>query len=69
MVIETKLGGEGDPLGVVKEAQIWPYKQMEYRQLGVCPEKWETQNFLGFWNTKGSPNLWQTTRPSENQQK
>ena len=34
----------------------------------ICPRKWDAQNSLGFWNTNGSSNLDQTTRPRDSQQ-
>ena len=57
--------GEGDPLGIGKELSIWLYKQMAYAQPRIRPGKWVTQNSLGFWNTNGSSNLGQTTKPSD----
>ena len=38
---------------------------MVYRQLKICPRKGDAQN----WNKNGSPNLDQTTRPSDCQKK
>ena len=29
----------------------------------IRPEQWDVQTSLGFWDTNGSPNLGQTTRP------
>ena len=34
----------------------------------TCPWEWDSQNYLGFWGTNRSPNLNQTTRPSDSQQ-
>ena len=48
--------------------EIWPYEQMVYAQPSICPVKWNAQIPLGFWDTNGSPNLGQMTRPSNNQQ-
>ena len=42
---------------------------MVYAQPTICPGKWDTQNHMGFRGTNGSPNLSQTTRPYNNQQK
>ena len=53
------MGGEGDPLGIVQEIEVWPYKQMIYAQPGICPREWDTQTPLGFWHTNWSPNLGQ----------
>ena len=39
---------EGDPLGIVKEIEIWTYKQMIYAQARICPRKWEEQACVGF---------------------
>ena len=63
------LGGQGDPQGDVQEIEIWPYEQMVYEQPRICPGEWHTQTPLGFWDTNGSTNLGQTTRPYNNQQK
>ena len=41
---------------------------MVYTQLRICSGKWDAQTLLGFWDTNGSPNLSQTTRPYDNQQ-
>ena len=53
---------------IVQEIEIWPYEQMVYVQTSICPGKWDAQTPLGFWNINRSPNLGQTTRPSNNQQ-
>ena len=42
---------------------------MVYAQLGIRPNKWDAQNSLEFWDTNGSSNLDQTTRPSDSQKK
>ena len=42
---------------------------MVYAQPSIWPEEWGTQTPMGFWYTNGSPNLGQTTRPYNNQQK
>ena len=42
---------------------------MVYEQPWICPEEWHTQTFLGFWDTNGSPNLGQTNRLCNSQQK
>ena len=42
---------------------------MVHAQPRIRPGEWDAQTSLGFWDTNGSPNLGQTTRPSENQQK
>ena len=55
--------------GIVQEVEVWPYKQMVYAQKRICPGEWDTQTPLGFWHTNRSPNLGQTTRPYNNQQK
>ena len=43
-------------------------KKIVYAQPRICPEEWNAQTPLGFWDTNGSSNLGQTTRPSNNQQ-
>ena len=62
-------GGEGDPLGIVQEVWIWPYKQIVFAQPRICSGKWDAQTSLGFWDTNRSLNLGQTTWPGDNQQK
>ena len=42
---------------------------MVYAQIRIHPGKWDAQTSLGFWDTNRSPNLGQTTRPSNKQQK
>ena len=42
---------------------------MVYVQPRICPGECDAQTPLGFWDTNGSPNLGQTTRPYNNQQK
>ena len=42
---------------------------MVYDQPSICPREWDAQNPMGFWHANGSPNLGQTTRPYNNQQK
>ena len=51
-------GWEDDPLGIMQEVYSRPYEQIVY-----------VQSSLGFLDTNGSPNLTQTTRPSDSQQK
>ena len=53
----------------MQEISIRPYEQIVYAQPRICPGEWHAQNPLGFWDTNGSPNLCQTTRPYNNQQK
>ena len=60
------MGGEGHPLGIVQEVWI--------RTNSICTtqnpsEKMRGTKFLGFWDTNGSLNLGQMTRPSDSQQK
>ena len=42
---------------------------MVYAQPRICPGAWHSQSPLGLWDTNGSPDLGQTTRPYNNQQK
>ena len=63
------MSGEGDPLGIVQEIKIWPYEQVVYAQPRTSPGEWDVQISLWFWVTNRSPNLSQTTRPSDSQQK
>ena len=37
----TQLGGQGEPLEIVQEIEIWPYKQMVYAQPRINPGKWD----------------------------
>ena len=53
----------------MQEIKVLPYEQMVHTQPRISPGEWDTQNPLGFWDTNGSPNLGQTTRPCNNQQK
>ena len=41
---------------------------MLYAQPRIRPRKLGAQNSLEFWDTNGSPNLGQTTRPTDSQQ-
>ena len=63
------MGGEEDPLGILQEIKVWLCEQMVYTQPSVRPAKWEAQTPLGFRHTNWSPNLDQTTRPYNHQQK
>ena len=58
---KTQLSRQGD--------QPEPYEQMVYAQPRICLGEWEAQTPLWFWHTNGSPNLGQTARPYDNQQK
>ena len=42
---------------------------MVYAQLRIRPIELDAENSLGFWDTNGSSNLGQTTRPLDNRQK
>ena len=42
---------------------------MVYVPPRICPGGLDAQNSLGIWDTNGSPNLGQMTRPSDSQQK
>ena len=35
------LGGKGDPLVIVQEFKIWPYKQTIDAETRICPRKWD----------------------------
>ena len=63
------MGGKDDLLGIMHEILIWPYAQMVYSQSEIHPEKWDAQTSRGFWDTNGSPNLGQTTKSHDCQQK
>ena len=42
---------------------------MVFAQHTIRPGKWDAQTPLGFWDTNGSPDLGQMTRPYNNQRK
>ena len=54
-----------------KCARNWnrPYKRVVYWQPGICPEEWDAQTSLVWWDTNGSFNLRRTTRPCESKKK
>ena len=68
IIITIRLGGQGDPLGIVQETEIWPYEQMVYAQTWIRPEEWDTLSFLGFWDTNRF-NFSQRTQRCDCQQK
>ena len=43
----------------------WSYEHAVDTELRIHPGEWDTQTSLEFWNKNGSPNLGQTTRPSD----
>ena len=49
--------------------EIWPYEQVVYAQLRICPGESNAQSSQGFWGTNRSPNLSQMSRLSDIQQK
>ena len=67
------MSGQGDSLGIVQKVLIWSYEQMVYVQSRIRPGKWYAQTSLEFWykvwDTKWSPDLSQTDRPCDSQQK
>ena len=52
----TQLDGKGDPLRIILEIEIWPYKHVVYVQSRTCSGEWVAQSSLGFWDANGSPN-------------
>ena len=56
----------GDPLEIVQEIEIWSYYQMLFAQTRIPSGEWNTYQKLGFWDKDRSPNLSQTSRPSDN---
>ena len=54
---------------IMQEIEIWPFEELVYAQLGICPRKWDEKSFQGFLDKNGSPNLGQTTKPIDSQQK
>ena len=63
------MGGEGDPLRIVQEIEIWLYEQVVHAQTSIFPGKWDTQSSLGVLDTNGSPNICQMTRLRYSQEK
>ena len=53
--------------GFKKSHDVWSYEQTVYAQPRICPGVWDTQTPLEFWDTNGSTNIGQTTRPYNNQ--
>ena len=49
--------GEGDPLRIVQEIEIWQNQQIVCAQHGIRPGEWDVQTSLGFWDTNESLNL------------
>ena len=47
----------------------WPYEQVVYTQPRILPGNWDAQTSSGFCDTIISPNLDQTARPTDSQQK
>ena len=60
---------QDDPRGIVQETEIRPLEEMVYVLSITFPGEWDAQTLLGFWDTKRSPNLGQTTRPYNDEQK
>ena len=63
---KTRLGGKGDPQGIVQKIEIWPWYQMVYTQTRINSGEWDAQNSLGFWNTNRSLNHRQKFRSNDN---
>ena len=51
------------------EIQIWHYYQMLYVKTRIPSGEWDTQNSMGFWDTKRSPKPSQKTISNGNWQK
>ena len=56
-------------MGIGQVIEIWPYKRIIYAQRGIRPRKCESLSSLDFWDTNGSLNHGQTTRPIDSNQK
>ena len=52
-----------------QEIEVWRYDQMVYAKPRICPGERDIQTPLRFLNTNGSPNLGQTTTPSDSKKK
>ena len=53
----------------MQEIGVWLYEKMAYAQPNICPREWNSQTHMGVWDTNGSHNLGEMTRPNNNQQK
>ena len=60
---------QGDPLRTVQETEVWECEQMVYAQSSICLGEWDSLTPPEFWDTNGSRNLGQTTKPYNNQKK
>ena len=63
------MGGEGDPLGILQEIELWPCEQVVYAQPRIHPVEWDVWNSRGFWDSNRSLDTGQTIRPSNSQKK
>ena len=52
-----------------KKTDCGPFEHGIHAQLRIYPGKWDAQSSLGFWDTNGSPNLGQTSRPCDSHKK
>ena len=52
----ARLGGRGDPLGILQEIEIWTCYQFVYAQSRIRSGEWDAWGFLGFWDTNKPPN-------------
>ena len=48
----TRLGGQGDPLGILQEIWIRPYEQIVYMQSRILSWRMRRTNYSGIWRYK-----------------
>ena len=63
------MDGERDPLRIVTRIINLTIQKSVHAQAGIRPGEWDAQSSLGFWDTNRSPNLGQSTKLSDCQQK
>ena len=37
----ARLDGKGDLMGIMQKVEFWPYCQILYAQIRICPRKWD----------------------------
>ena len=67
--VETWLGGDGNPLRIMQDIELWPYELLAWVQPRIRAEEWDAQNSLGFLDTNRSPNPDQKTKSRDSQKK
>ena len=62
-------GGINESREIVQVIGIWPYEKVAYAQLRTRLGEWDAQSPEGFGDRNWSPNLGQTTKPTDIKQK